>query len=212
MAKKYLNYLRNTEDYALSKAKLDEIVRKYFVHAPSYKKYFESFLDYLILEVYYLGYKDVSGSDSAYYSIDYFFYREIDGAAVSSAITKELQQVESIYKYLHYHNQSGKEIKDRKCFSSKVSDFLYHTGIWRDETDEGYSDMQYEWGIEYKMILNIVYHCKSLEQVDEVYKFIWIKMLYQERTVDNNGIAVEATLIWENMEVWRAMMDSCEEN
>jgi hypothetical protein len=212
MAKKYLNYLRNTEDYALSKAKLDEIVRKYFEHAPSYKKYFESFLDYLILEVYYLGYKDVNGSDSAYYSIDYFFYRELDAAAVSREITKELQQVEAIYKYLHYHNQSGKEIKDRKCFSSKVSDFLFHTGIWRDETDEGYSDMQYEWGIEYKMILNIVYHCKSLEQVDEVYKFIWIKMLYQERTVDNNGIAVEATLIWENMEVWRAMMDSCEEN
>lgn len=209
MESHYLNYLRHKNDYLHSKRKLGEIIRRYLEHIPGFEENFERFLDYFILAIYYLGDNEISVCEAASNSLDRFFYRKVNADVVSGQITNDLKHLDEIYPYLHYYNKSGKEISKRDCFSTNVHAFLMHTGIWRDESDESYSDWQYEWDIEYKMILNIAYHCSTLEEVDEVYKFVWLYMVSDERNLDDEGIAVEGKLIWENLDLWRSMMDQC---
>ena len=106
---------------------------------------------------------------------------------------------------MRYYNITGLELKDQDNFKKKVYQFLEDIHIWKLEGEEGWYEMQYEWDIEYFQILNITYHCNSLEEVNDVYKLVWFLWLFD---VYPKGIHPKAKIIWENLSYWKNIIDN----
>ena len=81
------------------------------------------------------------------------------------------------------------------------------TNIWEiksyEDDPDGYF-WQVEWDIEYVQFLNIVYHLNDLEEINDVYRLVWI--LWLTRIYDR-GMHFEAEIIWENLLEWKLKMN-----
>jgi hypothetical protein len=228
--KNNFTYLKNKEDYAVSFQKLVSILNKHLGELNNYDQISDTYSECLVPRIYYLGIDKIAAHDannlrSLLYSVasdaglenkEEFWKADEALPGVFNRIIQELREIDKEYKYLKYYNETGREIRDRKCFHKNVKLFLEDTGIWKREGEDDYYDDQYEWDIEYNVILNIAYHCNSLEEVNEVYKLVW---LYYVGTVvkrmqvgNDKGIDPEAIHIWEKLERWRTMMDDCRES
>lgn len=218
--KNSFTYLKSKDDYAFSYNKLVEISRSYFGDIPDYDKIEETFIDCLIPQIFYLGIDELL-SHSA--NSIYLLYLKINGEysiilnnnkikkKSFRAFLLKTKEVSNKFTYLSYFNDSGEEIRNRENFRKNVQLFLELCGIWIREGEKGWYALQYEWNIEYNAILNIVYHCNCLEEVNEVYKTVWLTwtgsvyISWLEKG-ESKHILPEAKMIWDCLDKWKEMM------
>jgi hypothetical protein len=226
--KNNLTYLKSKDDYVFSFNKLSEISRSYLGDIPDYDKIEETFIICLIPQIFYLGIdKLLVDSADGIYKLFIKIKREnlIDfneeklKQNTFETILLKTKEVSNKFTYLKYYNTSGDEIRNRDNFYKNSKLFLELCGIWPREGEEDWNDCQYEWDIEYHYILSIVYHCNSLEEVNEVYKTFWLHWTsnwtdtwqffsdyLRVLRLDPNGIYQEAKMIWDHLDQWKEMM------
>lgn len=223
--KNNFTYLKSKDDYVFSFNKLSEISRIYLGDIPDYDTIEETFIDCLIPQIFYLGIDKLlrHSQDRCLYNL----FIKIKRANLLDFNEKKLKkntfktfllktkEVSNEFTYLKYYNIYGDEIRNRKNFHKNGRLFLDLCGIWIREGEEGYYDGQYEWDIEYYDILDIVYHCNSLEEVNEVYKTYWMNFfnhwlepvdLFWLEEVELKGIFPQAKMIWDYLDQWKEMM------
>lgn len=223
--KNNFTYLKSKDDYVFSFNKLSEISRIYLGDIPGYNTIEETFIDCIIPQLFYLGIDELLRLSPAFklYNLFIKIKREslidFNEKKLKKNIFKifllKTKEVSNEFTYLKYYNISGDEIRNRKNFHKNGRLFLELCGIWIREGEEGYCDAQYEWGIEYDAILNIVYHCNSLEEVNEVYKTFWLNWgsywiepvdLFWLEEGELKGILPQAKMIWDYLDQWKEMM------
>ena len=212
--------MKSKDDYVFSFNKLSEISRSYLGDIPAYDKIEETFIECLIPQIFYLGIDELlrysaNGLNNLFIRIKKenlidFNENKLEQNTLETFLLK-IKEVSNKFTYLNYYNVSGDEIRNRENFLNNRRLFLEMCGIWIREGEEDWYDGQYEWDIEYNDILNIVYHCNSLEEVNEVYKTVWLRWTgslsrYWLMEGDYKGIHQEAKMIWDYLDQWKEMM------
>ncbi len=218
--KNNFTFLKSKDDYVFSFNKLSEISRSFFGDFPDYDKIEETFTQCLIPQIFYLGIDSLlKHSASSVYNLFIKIKREnlinyneknLEQNTFESFLLKT-KEVSNEFAYLNYYNVSGHEIRNHENFHKNVQLYLELCGIWIREGEEGWYDGQYEWGIEYNAILNIVYHCNELEEVNEVYKTVWLHWTGSVHGSwlgegEPKGILPKAKMIWDHLDQWKEMM------
>ena len=213
------SYLKGKDDYKSSFNKLSEILKNHIGHIPEYDKIEETLIDCLIPQIYYIGINKITDGFDIWAtkllsSIKSEILNEKNKDELESVvfdkILQKIKEVNNDYKFLKHFNTSDNEIRNREDFEKNASQFLYESGVWIREGEEEWSDWQYEWIPEYYDILNIVYHAESMEEVNEVYKTVW---LYWLGTIDRGmgygnrkEVNPEVKQIWNNLSLWKELM------
>jgi hypothetical protein len=205
-------YLKSHHDYALAFDQLKRIFNPYFENITNYDLIEETFIECLIPAIHY--YDDNACASRIHtilrgVTISFSLDNRKDFEEISTnniaEISKEINNIRNGFSCLRYYNITGLELKDQDNFKKKVYQFLEDIHIWKLEGEEGWYEMQYEWDIEYFQILNIAYHCNSLEEVNDVYKLVWFLWLFD---VYPKGIHPNAKIIWENLSYWQNIIDN----
>ncbi len=221
--KNLLTYQKSQQDYALAFAKLKSILKPHFENISVYHLIENTFIDILMSLIrYYDDNKNVSNIKGILNGLTFSFKLEekpFDKITnnIITEILKETNDIKNDFNCLKYCNQTSFVLKNQSDFDNKVYYFLEEVGIWKVKPDEGmdkwlneweedgWYEWQYEYDIEYFEILNIVYHCNELEEINDVYKLVWYLYL---KEIHPQGIHPEAKIIWENLSYWKKIIDN----
>ena len=208
-------YLNLHHDYAKAFDQFERIFNRYFKNITNYKLIEEEFiLDAFVhcLMPSFFYYEDneyASRIDTSLTMVTKRFsldngkdFKEISTNNIAD-ISIEINNIRNDFTCLRFYNLEMFEYNDQ--YLKKVTQFLEDIQIWKLEGEEGWYDGQYEWDFEYSQILNIAYHCNSLEEVNDVYKLVWFVML---GNVYPKGIKTKAKIIWENLSYWKNIIDN----
>jgi hypothetical protein len=204
-------YLKSHNDYTLASNKLKSIIRPNFEYIPSYYLIEDTFIDFLIPAIhYYDDNENVSHINSILTKltdcpgIEQKSFEKRNKPFITE-ILKEINTIKNDFKCLKYYNHSGFEPKNQDNFSKKVYKFMEDIGIWKLEYEDGWDEEQNEWDPEFFEMLNIAYHCNSLEELNDVYKMVWFFWLFE---IFPKGIHPNAKIIWENLSYWKNIIDN----
>jgi hypothetical protein len=204
-------YLKSHNDYRQAFDKMKRIFNPYFGNITNYNLIEDTFIECLIPAIHYFNDKQDVGriKNILYYNcLDLLLENRSDFDKIEeniyNEISIEIHKIRNNFSCLKYYNFYGIELNNQESFRKNVYQFLEDIHIWKLEGEEGWDEWQYEWDIEYFKILNIVYHCNSLEEVNDVYKLVWFLWLGK---VHPKGIIPEAKIIWENLPEWKIRMD-----
>ena len=208
-------YLNLHHDYAQAFDQFERIFNRYFKNITNYKLIEEKFiLDAFVhcLMPYFFYCVDneyASRIDTILTNVTKSFsldngkdFKEISTNNIAD-ISIEINNIRNDFTCLRFYNLEQFEYNDQ--YFKKVQQFLEDIQIWKLEGEEGWYEWQYEWAMEYELILNIAYHCNSLEEVNDVYKLVWFVML---GNVYPKGIKTKAKIIWENLSYWKNIIDN----
>jgi hypothetical protein len=208
----YFSFLKGQPDYSLSAEKLKELCRNYFQLVPDYELFEETFIDCIIPAIHYLNDEYLERRISSklldcrreFFDGERYLLRVNDDLDPDSfsLLVKDIQIIRNDYKFLNQFKTPYPQMTNRNNYIREVYRFLESSGIWKLEGQDGWHEWQYEWDIEYFEILLITPYCHCIEELNDVYRMVW---LYYVSDYYPNEILPEVKIIWDNIESWKVI-------
>ena len=210
--------MKNT-DYESIKNFLTEKYRLYLYELKDFKSSEKTIVNYLVAAIRYTEphklEKAITGTIEKVlhknswwkrnYSGNYQISKTVSETNLNEFVNQIIENRHSFPSLCFIKNQNHRN-DYTSDFKNKVYSFLKQTGIWKIKSEKNNPDLyfwQVEWEIEFFQILNFVLFAKTLQDVDEAYKYVFFNYCSE---IYKNEIHADAKIIWENLDLWKKIV------